>query len=426
MPTRAVVAAIDMGYGHLRPAAALASYLSAEVLQMDHPPLGDEKDRRFWESTRDLYEPLTRLSQLPGVGGPMRALLNTITAIPTPWPVRDLSAPTQGTKWMLRAAREGVGRKLSEYLKESGLPLVTTFYAAAILAELHGASGLHCVITDSDVNRVWAPPDPAASRIVYFAPSERARRRMLTYGVRPERVVTTGYPLPDELGSEAAVKRNLAARLSRLRASGQVRREAEAELGPLPEAREPPLVVFAIGGAGAQVPLAEKIVRGMREKIKKNFFRLALVAGRRPEVGQALREAVDKHGLDVEVLEDANVFNYIRRFNELLARADALWSKPSEMTFFAALGLPFIAAPSVGVHESWNLRWASDFGAALAQHDPSVAGDWLAEWLEDGMLASAAWAGYTRLPRRGLYRIAEEVAQHDQKPGRLLDEREVP
>jgi hypothetical protein len=413
MPARAVVAAIDMGYGHLRPAAALAGYLGVDVLQMDHPPLGDERDRKFWESARELYEPLTRFSQLPGVGRPMRALLNTITAIPSPWPVRDLSGPTQGTKWMARAAREGVGRKLAEYLKESGLPLVTTFYGAAILAELHGASGLHCVITDTDINRVWAPPDPARSEIVYFAPSERARRRMLSYGVRPTHVLTTGYPLPDELGADLALKRNLAARLSRLRASGDLRKEAEVVLGPLPDVREPPLIVFTIGGAGAQVPLARKVVRGLAEKIKKNFFRLALVAGRRPEVAAALREELDRNGLDgqVDVLEDPNFFNYIRRLNELLAKADALWSKPSEMTFFAALGLPFISAPPVGVHESWNLRWASDFGAALAEHDPLAAGDWLQEWLEDGVLASAAWSGYTRLPRRGLYRIAEELAK---------------
>ena len=96
MPARAVVAAIDMGYGHLRPAAALAGFLGAEVLHLDRPPLGSETDARFWESTRELYEPLTRFSQLPGIGGPLRALLNTITAIPSPWPARDLSGPTRG------------------------------------------------------------------------------------------------------------------------------------------------------------------------------------------------------------------------------------------------------------------------------------------------------------------------------------------
>ena len=414
MPARAVVAAIDMGYGHLRPAAALAGYLGTEVLQMDRPPLGNDIDFRFWESTRELYEPLTRLSQLPGVGGPMRAVLNTITAIPEPWPVRDLSGPTQGTKWMLRAARDGVGKTLAGHLRETGAPLVTTFYAAAILAELHGASRLHCLITDSDINRVWAPPDPANSRIVYFAPTERARRRMLTYGVRPELVRTTGYPLPHELIEQSVLRKNLAARLARLRVSGNVRKAAEAELGPLPELSEPPLIVFAIGGAGAQVPLAQKVVRGLAGKIKKNLFRLALVAGRRPEVAKALREALYQNGVDgqVEVLEDPDVFGYIRRLNALLAGADALWSKPSEMTFFAALGLPFISAPPVGVHEKWNLRWGTDGGAALPQHDPATAGEWLQEWLEDGVLAGAAWAGYQRLPQLGLYRIAEELAQH--------------
>src|SRR5947209_6958578 len=114
MNARAVVAAIDMGYGHLRPAAALADYLGTEVLQMDRPPLGGEKDQRFWKSTRELYEPLTRLSQLRGVGPPMRALLNTITAIPDAWPARDLSGPTQGTRWTSRAACDGVGKLLAD------------------------------------------------------------------------------------------------------------------------------------------------------------------------------------------------------------------------------------------------------------------------------------------------------------------------
>jgi hypothetical protein len=417
MGARAVVAAIDMGYGHLRPAAALADFLGTEVLQMDRPPLGGEKDQRFWKSTRELYEPLTRFSQLPGVGGPMRALLNTITAIPEPWPARDLSGPTQGTRWMQRAAKGGVGKVLAARLRETDAPLMTTFYAAAILAELHGATRLHCLITDSDINRVWAPPDPGRSAIRYFAPSEGARRRMMTYGVPPDRVRMTGYPLPHELvggRGRTALKQNLAARLSRLRVSGRLRELAEAELGPLPDAKAPPLVVFAVGGAGAQVPLAKKLVRGMRRQIEAGTLRLALVAGRRKEVAAGLREALDQNSLEgqVEILEDPDVFGYIRRFNALLAQADALWSKPSEMTFFAALGLPFVSAPPVGVHEVANLRWASDRGAAVAQHDPAVAGEWLQEWLDDGVLASAAWAGYTRLPQLGLYQIAEELGQH--------------
>lgn len=393
--TSPVVAAIDMGYGHLRPAAALADYLKTQVLQMELPPLGDQRDRDFWRRIRTLYEPLTRLSQVPALGPPMRTLLNTITAIPSPWPSRDLSGPTQGTKWMLKAARDGVGRALAEYLRQAQAPLMTTFYAAAILAELHGASRLHCLVTDSDVNRVWAPPEPRHSRIRYFTPGDRGRRRMISYGVAPERVRATGYPLPDELVGRdgAALRRNFEARARRLSGKG-----------------EPPLIVFAIGGAGAQVPLARKLIAGMAPQLREGTLRLALVAGRRTEVASALSDALDDARAEAEVLYDPDVFGYIRRFNELLARADALWSKPSEMTFFAALGLPFVSAPPVGVHEQWNLRWASDRGAALAQHDPAASGEWLREWIEDGVLLSAAEAGL-RLPARGLYEIADELEE---------------
>jgi len=426
MPTapRPIVAAIDMGYGHLRAAAPLADALSVPLQQMDQAPLGDEADFRFWERTRKLYEPLTRLSQLPFVGAPMQALLAAVTAIPSPWPVRDLSGPTQGTRWMLSAARGGVGRALAAELQQSGAPLVTTFYAAAILAEQHGAKNLHCVITDTDVNRVWAPPDPAKSRILYFAPSERARRRMESYGVPRERVRVTGFPLPHELvGGRAmgTLKENLLRRLVRLDPLGRFREahgvEIERRLGPLPMSEEgrPPLLTFAVGGAGAQTPLAQALVRGVRRQIEEGKLRLALVAGRRAEVAEKLREAVRDNGLEgrVEVLEDPDVFSYLRRFNQLLAGTDMLWSKPSEITFFAALGLPLICAPPVGVHESWNQRWATDNGAALPQHDPATAGDWLSEWLEDGTLASAAWGGFNFLPKLGLYEILAALGEPD-------------
>src|SRR5712671_5567368 len=228
---KTVVAAIDMGYGHLRPAAALADHLGTEVLQMDLPPLGHARDRAFWNPVRTLYEPLTRLSQMPGIGFPLRTLLNTITAIPPLWPFRDLSGPSQGTRWMRKAAKIGVGRKLAEHLRETSAPLLATFYAAPILAELHGAERLHCVVTDSDVNRVWAPPHPAQSRIRYYVPSEPARRRIESYGVSPDRIRLTGFPLPHDLvggRDKSALKRNLAGRLGRIDAHRTVADDAAA------------------------------------------------------------------------------------------------------------------------------------------------------------------------------------------------------
>jgi len=392
-----VVAAIDMGYGHLRPAAALADHLATEVVQMDAPPFGTRRDRAFWTGIRKFYEPLTRMSQVGAAAGPMRALLNTLTAIPPPLPERDLSGPTQGTRWMSSAARAGVGRALARYLRESGAPLLATFYAAAVLAEMHGAERLHCVITDTDVNRVWAPPDSKRTGIVYFAPTDSARRRMESYGVPRSRIRVTGYPLPGELvgRDRAALKRNFRARMERIGKKGSA-----------------PLIVFAVGGAGVHVPLAKTLLSGMEKQIREGRLRLALVAGIRKEVASTLSATLAGLGLaghaGTELLYDPDVFSYIRRFNALLARADALWSKPSELTFFAGLGLPFIAAPPVGAHEERNLRWATDRGAALLQHDPETAGQWLLEWVEDGVLASAAEAGMC-LPQTGVYDIADQV-----------------
>jgi hypothetical protein len=82
-----------------------------------------------------------------------------------------------------------------------------------------------------------------------------------------------------------------------------------------------------------------------------------------------------------------------------------LWSKPSEITFFAALGLPLIVSAPVGQHEAYNRRWAIEAGAAIAQPAANLAGEWLSDLISDGTLAGAAWSGFRRLPNLGLYKI---------------------
>ena len=419
-----VLVAIDMGYGHLRPAAALAERLAVPVQQMDLPLLGAVNDQQFWRRTRTLYEPLTRWSQLPLIGGPAQALLDAITNIPPLYPERDLSAPGAGTTALARAARGGLGRALADHLAASDRALLTTFYAPAILSELHGRKRVACVVTDSDVNRVWAPVDPPRSDIVYFVPATHTARRLRSYGVREENLRVTGFPLPHALlgGPDlVALRRNLAARLVRLDPRGRWldahAAEVERALGPLPSAERgrPPLLTFAVGGAGAQVGMVQTFLPSLKRLIGEGRLRLALVAGRRPEVAAKLRAFLAEAGLEqgkgVSILEAPDVDAYFPLFNALLAETDLLWTKPSELTFFAALGLPLIVARPVGVHEACNRRWAEEWGAALPQGDPAHAAEWLEDWLEDGVLAAAGWAGFRHLPNRGLYRIVEEMAR---------------
>jgi hypothetical protein len=419
---RPLVVAIEMGYGHLRPATALASALGTEVLEVDRPPLADDEEQRRWARTRAFYELVSRASQVPLAGFPLRALLDGITYIPHLHPRRDLSTPSWGSRTMRWQAESGLGRGMVARLRESGEALVTTFYAPALIADHHGLERVYCVVTDSDVNRVWAPFDGKRSTIQFFAPSARAERRLVAYGVSPDRIEVTGYPLPPELlGGEdlALARRNLAARLARLdprrRFVGSCRAEIEGQLEmPLPAPDAAPLITFAVGGAGAQAGIVELFLPSIAELVRAGRLRVALVAGIRAEVAARFRRAAERAALGghagLTILHEPDLASYFRSFHGLLARTDVLWSKPSEITFFAALGLPLVFSPPVGVHERYNRRWCVEAGAGLRQRDPTHAAGWLEEWLADGTLAAAAWSGFTRLPKRGVYRIARHFA----------------
>jgi hypothetical protein len=417
-----LLVAINMGYGHLRPAHALGERLGAPVLEVDHAPLADPPEERLWAQTRRFYEGLTRVSQL-GAAGPLRGLLARITEIPPLHPFRDLSAPTAGVRLLrFMAETRGLGRGTVATLAAGGQPLLTTFFAPAVIADHLGAGRILCVVTDADVNRVWAPFDPARSRIEYLAPSTRVVRRLRAYGVAPQRIRLTGFPLPHELvgGPELPVlRKNLAARLVRLDPSGTFRARLADEIarsvGPLPAdvASEPPLLTFAVGGAGAQANLADQFLPSLARPIREGRLRLALVAGVRAEVAARFTNLLERVGLEpgpsVEVLYEHERARYFSRFNELLSRTDVLWSKPSELTFFAALGLAMVFSRPVGEHEAFNRQWALAVGAGLVQRDARFAGEWLADELGDGTLAAAAWAGFRHLPKRGLYDVEEAL-----------------
>ncbi|MFN3414015.1 MAG: DUF6938 domain-containing protein, partial [Thermoanaerobaculum sp.] len=262
-------------------------------------------------------------------------------------------------------------------------------------------------------------------------PSERAVRRLHAYGVPPHRVHLTGFPLPPELvneGQEKQVAEAMARRLARLDPAGTFRQQFRAELqGALPQlarvsSPEPPRLTFAVGGAGAQAFMVRQFLPSLSPLLREDRLRLALVAGVNERVFRRFQQWVTEAGLDhlpsqvLQVLWEPTVEAYLASFHRLLADTDILWTKPSELTFFAALGIALVFAPPVGVHEVLNRRWALERGAGLKQEHPSAAGQWLADWLADGTLAGAAWNGFRRLPRRGGSRIAELVARLNSDP----------
>lgn len=422
-PPPAVVA-VDMGYGHLRAATPLAEELGSEVLQVDRPPIVAAEEEKLWRRVRGAYEVVSRLSQIPVVGAPLRLGLDWTTSIPRLHPYRDLSAPTSGVLTLERLIRRNLGQGLVQHLRATGAPLLTTFYSPAIVADRAGLERIFCVVTDTDLNRVWAPVDPRRTRIQYLVPTRRAARRLQSYGVPAERITFTGFPLPGSLlggPSLEVLKRNLAARIVRLDPSAEFRRSMPEELvhflGSLPREEEgkPAQLTFAVGGAGAQAGMAAAFLPGFRRAIESGFVRINLVAGVRPEVEARFREALHGAGMEpllgngIDLLTAPSFPEYYARFNALLARTDVLWTKPSELVFYAALGLPLVMAAPVGVHERYNRRWVREAGAGLKQREVRFAAEWFTDWLADGLLAAAAWAGYMQLPKFGLYRILEAV-----------------
>jgi UDP-N-acetylglucosamine:LPS N-acetylglucosamine transferase len=190
--------------------------------------------------------------------------------------------------------------------------------------------------------------------------------------------------------------------------------------------REPPLLTFAVGGAGAQSGLVEAALPGLRQTIISGALRIALVAGTHFQVAARFRKALAKVSLDkfvgrgISILHAADHDEYFDKFDELIARTDVLFTKPSELTFYAALGIPLLLTPPVGVHERFNRRFAREQGVGLKLRNPRHLATQIHEWLSDGTLAAAAWSGFLRLPKFGTYNILEEVCGSS-----ILDEPDV-
>jgi UDP-N-acetylglucosamine:LPS N-acetylglucosamine transferase len=109
----------------------------------------------------------------------------------------------------------------------------------------------------------------------------------------------------------------------------------------------------------------------------------------------------------VEILFAAKPKEYFRRFENCLADTDILWTKPSELIFYAALGLPVLLAPPVGGQEHANRDWLLSNKAALDCGDSLAIDRRLEHLLATGELCRSAWNAYSRLDRNGSDRICK-------------------
>jgi hypothetical protein len=425
---KAWIVAADMGYGHQRAAFPLKYLSGGRIINANNYPGIPKEDRRWWHEGREFYEFISRFKAVPLIGDSIFDLYDRLQSIPSFYPHRDLSRPNAQVRqidYLIR--KKKWGKHLIAKLAENPVPLITSFFVPALMADaFHYPGDIYCLATDTDISRAWVSARPNQSAINYLAPSYRVVERLRLYGVPAERIFLTGFPLPlDNLGDEhlGLLHEDIRHRIKNLDTKGlywkQYQGVFQQYIKPahLPRQSNHPLTLtFAVGGAGAQRELGAAIMFGLRHKIKQGRIRLVLVAGIHNEVARYFQEAAHKSGLgqslkekDIIIISAPDKYAYFNKFDKILRTTDILWTKPSELSFYVALGIPLIMSEPIGSQEKFNRIWVDTIGAGTDQLDPEFVEEWLFDLLDSGWLAEAAMEGFIEAPKYGTFNIEKVI-----------------
>ena len=411
----------DMGYGHQRAAYPLLDLSAGEIINVNNYPEIPEWEKKYWLNSLKSYEKISRFKKIPLLGELVFQAMDEFQEIDNYYPFRDLSKQSVQQKFYLQSLKKGLGRDLMEKLALNRLPLVTTFFVAAYMAEYFNYPGdIYLVVCDADASRAWAPLDPLNSRIKFLLPNNKLKKRFLMYGVKEENIIISGFPLPKEnVGEDKEIlKKDLARRLSNLDSLSKYREKYQSLISNYFEIKdgktqEPLTITFAVGGAGAQKEIGVIILEKLASQIKAKKIKLNLVAGVRPEVRQYFFDNLQKNGIiegdGVQIIFASEKNDYFRLFNNCLHETDILWTKPSELSFYCALGLPIIMSSPVGSQEDFNREWLINIGAGIDSFAPEDICEWLPDMLNSGRLARAAMDGFLNAEQMGVYNIEKII-----------------
>lgn len=429
------IIAVDMGYGHQRAAYPLKDIACERIITANSDKIISEKERKIWENTRSLYEAISRLKNLPIIGQLIFKMYDQIQKISPFFPFKDYSRPNFSTLKLQRMINKGFGRSLVEYTSKKNIPILTTYPVSAMMYEYNNKK-IYLVVTDTDINRAWVSNNPKKSNITYFAPCKHVVLRLKQYGVVEEKIIETGFPLPKEnIGkNDEIVKKDLIARLVNLD-PGEVffekykgllieksifKKNQKFDTKSLSKFKTHTFTVtYAIGGAGAQKELAIEIIKSLREKIESKELILNIVVGIKLELKMFFEKEIKEIGMQEFIGTGINIiFAFDKKTlfeitNKILRTTDILWTKPSEMSFYTALGIPIIIAPPIGSHEIFNKEWLEHIGSGFVQENPKFTKEWMYYWLHEGRFADAAIQGFIDAPRHGTYNIEKYLSEKE-------------
>lgn len=417
---KAWIVDVSMGYGHQRTTYPLRDFAEGgTIINANNYDDITEKDKKLWEQSRSFYEFISRFKKIPLIGQFTFSLWDKVQRILDFYPRRDLSGLNLVTKAHGKIIDRGWGEHLIKRLSKKNIPLITSFYSPAMMAEKFNYPGdIYCIICDADIARAWVSPNPKHSRVKYFAPNERVVGRLKLYGIKEENIFLTGYPLPlEDVGKDKKILKNdLKNRILNLDPQGKYLSNygplVRKYLGELPKKSNHPLTIaFAVGGAGAQSEIAIEILKSLKKRIQDGKVRMILIAGIRKKVSDFFIEEIKKIKMGkyiddgIEIVFEPSIHAYFDSFNLALREIDILWTKPSELSFYSGLGLPIVMAPIIGSQEQFNREWLLRSGFGIDQKNPKYTDQWLFDWLNEGVLAEMAMEGFIEGKQLG----AEEI-----------------
>lgn len=417
---RAWVISATMGYGHQRAVYPLKDFAEEKIITVGAGDAASKNEEKLWKRVLGAYEFMSRAKGIPIIGKPIFNLLDALLHIPSYYPMRDLSNATFQVDLLESSIKKGLCAAMLEKVKTKNLPIVTSFYASAIAADMKGLNNVYCIICDADLNRVWVARQPWESRIDYFAPCGKAAQRLKAYGVPDERIFITGFPLPEELiGGEgmSVLKKNLGRRLVNLDPRKVFRGRHEKNVQHFigkenynDSLKNKLTILYAVGGAGALKEIGGKIAFSLKNKILNDEVKLVLIAGTKKNVSDyfsSIKNQITDDDSRIEIIYSESIEEYFEKFNRAMHDADVLWTKPSELTFYAGLGLPIIMSPTIGSQEKFNRLWLFEIQAGIKQMNPDYTDQWLNDLLNKGILAEMAWSGFLKARKLGTFKIAE-------------------
>jgi hypothetical protein len=169
-------------------------------------------------------------------------------------------------------------------------------------------------------------------------------------------------------------------------------------------------ITYAVGGAGAQKEIGIQLMKSLSKEINDGRVKINLTAGTRSDLASYFDKAISDNSFtnnQVSIIWGETNESYFDLFNKALHTTDILWTKPSELSFYSALGIPIIMTPAIGPQEKCNSRWLREIGAGIKQQNPEYTNQWLFDLIKKGRLAEAAWNGFLKARKYGTYNILD-------------------